>query len=154
MNMFGMTWEENFALLLTAMGPVGITMSYMPIARALPHAVQRQLDWRTVMVGFIVAVGLMLLGGGVVQRFHLSLAALLMAVGVTYFVLAIPMLLAEPSELSPPAHIKEPLRLAISPLAVPALISPLAVAAVFTCSAVRPSPAVPPVVAGLMLAAP
>src|SRR5258708_14385454 len=143
MNMFGMTWEEKFALLLTAMGPVGITMSYMPIARALPPAMQRQLAWRTVLVGFIVAVGLMLLGGGVVQRFHLSLAVLLMAVGVTYFVLAIPMLLAEPSELSPPAHIKEPLRLAISPLAVPALISPLAVAAVFFCSAARPHPRAP-----------
>src|SRR5258707_6914024 len=143
MNMFGMTWEENFALLLTAMGPVGITMSYMPIARALPPAVQRQLAWRTVLVGFIVVVGLMLLGGGVVQRFHLRSAVLLMAVGVTSFVLAIPMLLAEPSELSPPPHIKEPLRLAISPLAVPALISPLAVAVVFLVSAVLPPPTTP-----------
>src|SRR5260221_10956049 len=139
MNVFGMTWEEIFALLLSAMGPVGITMSYMPIARALPPAIQRQLARRTVLVGFIVAVGLMLLGGGVVQRFHLSLAVLLMGVGVTYFVLAIPMLLAEPSDLSPPTQIKEPLRLAISPLAVPALISPLAVAVLFSVSAFVPS---------------
>src|SRR5258708_2982056 len=144
MNMFGMTWEENFALLLTAMGPVGITMSYMPIARALPPAVQRQLAWRTALVGFIVAVGLRVLGGGVVRRFHLSMAVLLMAVGVTYFVLAIPMLLAEPSELAPPPHIKEPQRLAISPLAVPALISPLAVAGVFFGSAALTLPPSPP----------
>src|SRR5260370_41501513 len=101
----------------------------MPIARALSPAMQRQLGWRTVLVGFIVAVGLMLLGGGVVQRFHLSLAVLLMGVGVTYFVLAIPMLLAGPIELAAPTHIKEPLRLAISPLAVPPPISPLAMAA-------------------------
>jgi multiple antibiotic resistance protein len=114
-------------------------MSYMPIARALPPALQRQLAWRTVLIGFSVAVGLMLLGGGVVQRFHLSLAVLLMGVGVTYFVLAIPMLLAEPSDLAPPTHIKEPLRLAISPLAVPALISPLAVAVLFSVSAFVPS---------------
>ena len=139
MNMFGMRWEEIFTLLLTAMGPVGITMSYMPIAQALPPAIQRQLARRTVLVGFIVAVGLMLLGGGVVQRFHLRLAVLLMGVGVTYFVLAIPMLLAEPSDLSPPTQIKEPLRLAISPLAVPALISPLAVAVLFSVSAFVPS---------------
>jgi multiple antibiotic resistance protein len=139
MNVFGMTWEESIALLLSAMGPVGITMSYMPIARALPPALQRQLAWRTVLIGFSVAVGLMLLGGGVVQRFHLSLAVLLMGVGVTYFVLAIPMLLAGPSELAAPTHIKEPLRLAISPLAVPALISPLAVAVLFSVSAFVPS---------------
>src|SRR5258708_22406275 len=135
MNVFGMTWEESFALLLSAMGPVGITMSYMPIARALPPALQRQLAWRTVLVGFIVAVGLMLLGGGVVQRFHLRLAVLLMGVGVTYFVLAIPMLFAEPSDLSPPTQIKEPLLLAISPPAVPDLISPLAVRLLFSASA-------------------
>src|SRR5260370_16264053 len=108
MNMFGMTWEENFALLLTAMGPVGITMSYMPIARALPPAMQRQLAWRTVLVGFIVVVGLMLLGGGVVQRFHLRSAVFLIAVGVTYFVLAIPMLLADPTRPPPPPPLDYP----------------------------------------------
>ena len=96
MNLFGMIWVDIFALLLSAMGPVGITMSYLPIARALPPAMQRQLAWRTVLVGFIVAVGLLLLGGGVVRRFHLSLA-------------------------------------------VPALISPSAVALLFTVSAFVPS---------------
>jgi multiple antibiotic resistance protein len=139
MNMFGMTWEEIFVLLLSAMGPVGITMSYMPIAQALPPDMRRQLAWRTVLVGFLVAVGLMLLGGGVVQRFHLRMEVLLMGVGVTYFVLAIPMLLAGPRDLSPPTQIKEPLRLAVSPLAVPALISPLAVAVLFSVSAFAPS---------------
>src|SRR5260370_30655507 len=95
----------------------------MPIARALSPAMQRQLGWRTILVGFIVAVGLMLLGGGVVQRFHLRLAVLLMGVGVTYFVLAISMLLAEPCELSPPTQINEPLMIAILILAGPKLIS-------------------------------
>src|SRR5258708_9301579 len=109
MNMFGMTWEEVFALLLSAMGPVGITMSYMPIAQALPPNMQRQLAWRTVLVGFLGAVGLMLLGGGVVQRFHLRLALLLLGLGVTNFVLPIPLLLPGPSQLSPPTHIQQTL---------------------------------------------
>src|SRR6266699_6647793 len=139
MNMFGMTWEEIFALLLTAVGPVGITMSYMPIAQALPPDMRRPLARRTILIGFIVAVALMLLGGGVVQRFHLSPAVLLMGVGVTYFVQALPMLLAGPSDLSAPAEIKEPRRLAISPLAVPGLISPLAVALLFSVSVFVPS---------------
>jgi multiple antibiotic resistance protein len=153
MNMFGMTWEEIFALLLTAMGPVGIIMSYMPIARALPRDRQRQLAWRTVLVSFIVAVGLMLLGDGVVRRFHLRLAVLLMAVGVTYFVLAIPMLLAGPGDPSPPTQIREPQRLAISPLAVPALISPLAVALLFSVSAFVPSLTVALIFVGIVVAA-
>jgi small neutral amino acid transporter SnatA (MarC family) len=139
MDTFGMTWEEIFALLLTAMGPVGITMSYMPIAQALPPEMRRPLARRTILIGFIVAVALMLLGGGVVQRFHLSPAVLLMGVGVTYFVQALPMLLAGPSDLSAPEDIKEPRRLAISPLAVPGLISPLAVALLFSVSVFVPS---------------
>src|SRR5260370_33436206 len=110
MNMFGMTWEQNFALLLTAMGPVGITMSYMPIARALPPAVQRQLAWRTVLVGFSVAVGLMLLGGGVVRRFHLGMAVLVMAGRGAYFVPAVPLTLAEAERAVSPAARERPRR--------------------------------------------
>ena len=139
MNILGMSLEEIFALLFIAMGPVGITMSYMPIAQTLPSDMQRKLAWRTVLVGFIVAVLLVIFGGGVVQRFHLSLVVLLMGVAVTYFVLALPMLLAGPSDLSPPPPIKEPLRLAISPLAVPTLISPLAMALLFSASAFVPN---------------
>jgi multiple antibiotic resistance protein len=137
--MFGMTWEEIFALLLTAMGPVGISMTYIPIAQALPLATRRQLARRAILVGFIVAVGLMLLGGGIVRRFHLSLEVLLIGVGVTYFVQALPMLLAGPSDLSALTEIREPRRLAISPLAVPALISPLAVALLLSVSVFVPS---------------
>src|SRR5258708_12615106 len=102
MNMFGMTWEEIFALLLTAMGPVGITMSYMPIAQALPRAVQRQLAWLTVLVGFIVVVGPILLGAGVVQGFPLPSAVRLMAARVTYFRLSIPMPFSSPTDSPPP----------------------------------------------------
>ncbi len=76
MNMFGMRWEEIFALLLIAMGPVGITMSYMPIAQALPPEMRRPLARRTILVGFMVALVLMLLGDGVIQGLHLSSAVL------------------------------------------------------------------------------
>jgi small neutral amino acid transporter SnatA (MarC family) len=84
-------------------------------------------------------VGLMLLGGGVIQSLHLSPAVLLMGVGVTYFVQALPMLLAGPSDLSALTEIKEPRRLAISPLAVPALISPMAMALLLSVSVIVPS---------------
>src|SRR6266567_2353162 len=99
-----------------AMGPVGITMSYMPIAQALPPEMRRPLARRTILVGFMVALVLMLLGDGVIQGLHLSPAVLLLGVGVTYFVQALPMLLAGSSDLSAPADIKEPRGLAISPL--------------------------------------
>ena len=87
----------------------------------------------------MVALGLMLLGDGVIQGLHLSPAVLLLGVGVTYIVQALPMLLAGPSDLSVPTEIKEPRRLAISPLAVPALISPMAVALLLSVSVIVPS---------------
>src|SRR5260221_10429183 len=119
MNMFGMRWEEIFTLLLTAMGPVGISMSYMPIAQALPPEMRRPLARRTILVGFMVALVLMLLGDGVIQGLHLSSAVLLVGVGVDYFVEALPILLGGLGDLSAPADNKEPPGPALSPPAGP-----------------------------------
>lgn len=135
MNILGMPGGEIFTLLLIAMGPVSVTIRYLPIAQALPPKIRRKLACRTVLVAFVVAALLMLLGSGVVRQFHLGRSTLLMGVGVAYVVLAIPMLLAEPGDGSVPLSTKEPLRLAISPLAVPAVISPLAVVLLLDISA-------------------
>ena len=135
MNILGMPGVEIFTLLLIAMGPVGVTISYLPIAQTLPPEMRRKLAYRTVLVAFVVAALLMLLGNGVVRQFHLGRSTLLMGVGVAYVVLAIPMLLAEPGNRPAPPSIKEPLQLAISPLAVPAVISPLAVVLLLDVSA-------------------
>src|SRR5260370_30636752 len=107
MNMFGMRWEEIFTLLLTAMGPVGITMSYMPIAQALPSEMRRQLARRTILLGFIVAGGRMLLGGGGVQRFQLSSAVRVLRLGAAFLVHVRPMAFARARALSGPAGIEK-----------------------------------------------
>lgn len=135
MHIFALSLEEVFAFLFIAMGPTRIMLSYMPIARHLPYVQQRQLAWRTVWDGFIIAVVILLLGRGIVQNFRLSLATLLLAAGVAYVVLSIPMLLVGPSDIPPTPQIHDPWRLALSPLAVPAMISPLGIATLFSVSA-------------------
>lgn len=134
-----MTWQETFALLLSAIGPVEITMNYMPVALALPPDMRRKLALRTILTGFIIAMLLMLLGSAIVGSFHLKQAVLVMGVGVTNFVLALPMLLSGPGDFSAQTQLKDPLRLAITPLAVPGLISPLAVALLLSVSAFEPN---------------
>jgi multiple antibiotic resistance protein len=111
----------------------------MHVARALPPTMQRKIAWRTVLVGFIVAVLLLTLGSRIVGSFHLSQAVLVMAVGVTNFILAIPRLLSGPGDASTQTHNVDPLGLAISPLAVPSLISPVAVALFLSVDAFEPN---------------
>ncbi len=135
MDILGLTLPDISALLLIAMGPTNVTLGYLPLACALPPNLQRKLACHTVLAGFLVAVALMVIGKGIVQNLRLNQQILLLAVGVTYTVLAVPMLLAEPSDFPPPPQIKDPLRLAISPLAVPVMISPLAVATLLSVSA-------------------
>jgi multiple antibiotic resistance protein len=152
MNMLGLTLPDIFALLLIAMGPLDVTLSYLPLARELPPNLQRKLACHTVIAGFLVAAALMVIGKGIVQSLQLNQQILLLAVGVTYTVLAFPMLLAEPGDLPPPPQMKDPLRLAISPLAVPVMISPLAVATLLSVSASVPDLITTLVFLGIVLA--
>lgn len=132
MNILGLTLEEVFMLLFIAMGPIHVIMTYLPIARTLSPAVQRKLAWRTVLTGLIVALVLIFGGAGIIRNLHLSLYVLVLAAGMSYVILAIPMILTRSGESPPVPQIDDPLRLAISPLAIPAMITPLGVAVLFS----------------------
>jgi multiple antibiotic resistance protein len=130
--------SEMLALLFLGMGPVRITMSYLPYSKALPVDVQRTLAWRTVLAGFVVAVAIMLVGAGTVNNFGLNAVLLQLAAGVAFFIMTVPSLLSPPSDAAPPAQISHPLRLAISPLAVPTMITPVGIAVLFAVAAFTP----------------
>lgn len=132
MHILGLNLQEILALLFISMGPVRTVMTYIPIARHLPPDLQGKLAWRTVLTGSIVALVLIVGGAGIVRNLHLSLYVLVLAAGMSYVILAIPMLLARPGPLPPAPQTDDPLSLAISPLAVPAMITPLGVAVLFS----------------------
>ena len=129
---------ELFALLLAGIGPVRITLAYLPIAGSLPPDVQRTLAWRTVLAGFVVALGIMLVGAGIVSSYDLNAALLQLAAGVAFLVMTVPGLVAPPGDGVPPAPGRHPLRLAVSPLAVPTMVTPLGVAVLFAVAAFAP----------------
>jgi len=135
MSIFEMTLAEAFALLFIAMGPVRVVMSYMPIACNLAPAMQRKLAWRTFVAGLIVVVVLLAIGKGMVQNFRLNQNVLLMAVGVAYVAQALAILLTRQGDISSSSQMRDPLWLALSPLAVPAMITPLGVAMLLSVSA-------------------
>jgi multiple antibiotic resistance protein len=129
---------EVVALLLVGTGPVRITLAYVPLANTLPPDVQRALAWRTVVAGFAVALGIMLVGAGIVASYGLNFALLQLAAGVAFFVMTVPGLVAPPGDGPPPAPRSRPLRLAVSPLAVPTMVTPLGVAVLFAAAAFAP----------------
>lgn len=132
MHILGLNLQEVFALLFIAMGPVRLVMAYVPLTRTLSGDLQRKLAWHTVLTGFIVALVLIFGGAGIVRNLHLSLYVLLLAAGMSYVILAIPMILARPSNPPSVPQTEDPLCLAISPLAFPAMITPLGVAVLFS----------------------
>ncbi len=152
MHILGLSLREVFTLLFIAMGPVRVTLTYLPIARALSPQVQRKLAWRTVVTGFLVALVLILGGAGMVSNLHLSLYVLMLAAGMSYVILAVPMLLPRSSTSLPLPQMEDPLRLALSPLAVPSMITPLGVAVLFSEAAFVANPATTLIFGALVVA--
>jgi multiple antibiotic resistance protein len=151
MEILDVPLAELFILLFIAMGPIRITMNFIPLARDLPAGTQRRLAWRTVWVGLVVALIVVVAGQGVVRNFGVNIDILLMAGGVAFTLSAVRMLSVRPNDTPPPPPVEDPLRLAISPLAVPGMISPLAVAMLLSVAAFVPEVTLTLVFLGLVV---
>jgi multiple antibiotic resistance protein len=135
MRILNLTVAAIFAVLFIGMGPVRVALGYIPIAAQYPAHVRRRLAWRTILAGLVVIVVIMLLGGRMVQSFQLRIEVLLLAGGVAFVVKGLGQLNVRPApELKLP-QFENPMRLAVSPLAVPTMIGPGGVVALFIVAA-------------------
>jgi small neutral amino acid transporter SnatA (MarC family) len=131
MTIIGLGLGVWFGILFIGLGPFRAMLPYMAIAPGLPPALQVRLAVRTVLVGAVLSALILLLGGGTARSYSLRPEVLLIAAGLALGRQSLLSLVAEPSDLPDPPKITDPLRLAISPLAVPAMISPVGVVALF-----------------------
>jgi multiple antibiotic resistance protein len=131
LEIVGISIGEWVAILFIGLGPVRVTLAYTTITRSLPADAQRKLAWRTVLVGGLFAVLVLLIGGGIARQFAVRQEVLLIAAGVAFASRAFSMLSATPTDMPEPPKITDPMRLAISPLALPIMISPVGVVALF-----------------------
>lgn len=139
MEILGISIGEWAAILFVGLGPVRVTLRYAPITRGLSPDVQNRLAWRTVLVGAIFAVLVILIGGGIARQLAAREDVLLIAAGLAFGSQAFAMLSVAPTDMPEPPRITDPMRLAISPLALPAMISPVGIVALFIVSMGGPS---------------
>jgi multiple antibiotic resistance protein len=130
---------EAFLVLFATMGPLKIGVAFAEDTHGLPRRLRQMIALRVVLIASLIGLASLLLGDLLVEFFHFSLPALDVAAGLLLFVYAVQIVFAEPPQ--PHAHIEvtpeQGRRMAAFPLAMPILVSPVAVAALITLSAQR-----------------
>lgn len=125
---------DVFVVLLIGLGPVKAALVYLGATSQLEPAVRRRIALRAVLVAGIVAILLFLLGAGLAQLLHFSSEALAVAGGLVLLILGIRMVLSQGGGGHDTEAAVDPDAVAIFPLALPLLLNPVGIVALFTLS--------------------
>ena len=126
---------DTFLLLLIGIGPKLALVPFLEITAPLDAETKKRVQRKMLMTAATTAVVLVVLGEFLRRLLHFTIGALSVAGGVILLVLSVRMVIggAGGSELS--AEGKEPLALAVFPLAVPYLLNPVGIVGLVTISA-------------------
>ncbi len=124
MNFFPL--DIFFAILIT-MGPLKVVLVYGETTRDLPPEVRRKIAFKAVSVATVVGLLFILMGKILLDIFHFSIAALTIAGGAILFIFAINMVLSSGGKEDHSAEEKDPLKIAIFPLAMPLIATPIGI---------------------------
>ena len=119
----------------------------------MPEATQRRVLRKMLTTAAVVAVLLLILGGLLTRLLHFSPGALGVASGIILLIIAVTMVLGQHDQDSGsgPVEDRDPMQLAVFPLAVPYLLNPAGIVVLVTSSAEAASVAVVAVVVGILL---
>jgi multiple antibiotic resistance protein len=128
---------DTFLLLLIGIGPKIALVPFLEATRTMPEVVKRRVLRKMLTTAATVAVLLLILGGLLTRLLHFSPGALGIASGIILLVISVTMVLGQPNQTSAghPAEDQDPMRLAVSPLAVPYLLNPAGIVVLVTASA-------------------
>ena len=126
---------DTFLLLLIGIGPKLALVPFLELTASLDPAVKQRVQRKMLTTAATVAVVLMVLGELLRILLHFTIGALSIAGGVILLLLAVWMVLAPPDGSGHGAAGKDPMRLAVFPLAVPYLLNPVGIVALITISA-------------------
>ena len=124
MNFFPL--DIFFAILIT-MGPLKVVLVYGETTRDLPPEVRRKIAFKAVSVATVVGLLFILMGKILLDIFHFSIAALTIAGGAILFIFAINMVLSSGGKEDHSAEEKDPTKIAIFPLAMPLIATPIGI---------------------------
>jgi multiple antibiotic resistance protein len=124
MNFFPL--DVFFAILIT-MGPLKVVLVYGETTRALSAELRRRIAIKAVGVATIVGLIFIVLGKFLLDLFHFSIASLTIAGGIILFIFAVGMVLSSGGNNDHGADKKDPSKIAVFPLAMPLMATPIGI---------------------------
>jgi multiple antibiotic resistance protein len=144
---------DTFLLLLIGIGPKIALVPFLDATAGMPEAVKRQVLRKMLTTSAIVAALLLVLGGLLTRLLHFSPGALGISSGIILLVIAVTMVLGHhASSGDHPVEDRDPMQVAVFPLAVPYLLNPAGIVVLVTLSAEASSIAVVAVAVGVLAA--
>jgi multiple antibiotic resistance protein len=143
---------DIFLLLVIGIGPKIALVPFLNMTKGMDDATKGRVVRKMLTTATVVAVILVVFGGLLTKLLHFSAGALGVAGGIILLIIAVSMVLkSEDTETQSPAlRPRDPLRLAVFPLAVPYLLNPAGIVVLVTISAEAQSIGLSAVVIGLL----
>jgi len=143
---------DTFLLLLIGIGPKIALVPFLDMTTDMSRATRRRVLRKMLVTAATVAVLLLILGGLLTRLLHFSPGALGVASGILLLIIAVTMVLgAGGGNGGGPVRGRDPMQVAVFPLAVPYLLNPAGIVVLVTLSAEASSAAVLVVALGVLL---
>jgi multiple antibiotic resistance protein len=142
---------DTFLLLLIGIGPKIALVPFLDVTTNMTEAVKRRVLRKMLVTAAVVAALLLILGGLLTRLLHFSPGALGVASGIILLIIAVTMVLGQQNGGSHPVTGRDPMQVAVFPLAVPYLLNPAGIVVLVTLSAEASSIAVFAVAVGVLV---
>src|ERR1700730_6096687 len=128
---------DTFLLLLIGIGPKIALVPFLEATSEMPEATKRRVLRKMLITAATVAVLLLVLGGLLTRLLHFSPGALGVASGIILLIISVTMVLGprDGNGDGHPVRDKDPMQIAVFPLAVPYLLNPAGIVVLVTVSA-------------------
>ena len=128
---------DIFLLLLIGVGPKIALVPFLDLTADMPPATKGRVVRKMLTTATAAAVLLLVLGGLLTRLLHFSAGALGISSGIILLIIAVSMVLGQPGAEQQDSRLagKDPMQLAVFPLAVPYLLNPAGIVVLVTASA-------------------
>ena len=133
MNLYSLI--EIFTMIFVTMGPIKVLVTFAEKSGGLEPALRRRIAIKAVGVATVIGLIFVFAGGVLMQVFKFSATAMSLAGGLILLIYSIKSILAEGSHATKYATDREAEQMAIYPLAVPLMASPMGLVTLTVISA-------------------
>lgn len=125
---------DAFILLLIGVGPKIALVPFLELTAGMDDATKARVTRKMIVTACTIALLLVALGEFLARLLHFSQGALSIAGGVVLLIIAVSMILGTEDREADSVAGRDPLRVAVFPLAVPYLLNPVGIVVLVTLS--------------------